>query len=304
MLVLVNGLPFFSKRIVADLNTFDSQNKYVFFNTYYSRWDQVKFLIYLPFCSAVISFNGVSDNSNSLNWVLRFKKGLVMQWHGTDVSLAVERGRSNKLNLKYINYAKHLTSAPWFAKELENVVDHVMYAPFGYVEQVGNTEVYKQIEVLTYLGQGNESFYGWEEIRSVAKEYPTLKITVIGSRGDGLEQFSNVSFLGWISEEEVINRMKQAAIFVRLTEHDGKAISVSQALSVGCEVIWSYDYDCCHQVARDSDSLINKIVELRLLVEKRGMTPNKENMAYVHQHLLKDKVMTNYVSKLNRQLYE
>ncbi|MBT4775634.1 MAG: glycosyltransferase [Crocinitomicaceae bacterium] len=304
MLVLVNGLPFFSKRIVADLNTFDSQNKYVFFNTYYSRWEQIKFLICLPFCSAVISFNGVSDNSNSLNWVLRLKKTLVMQWHGTDVSLAVGREKSNQLNRKYINHAKHLASAPWFAKELENVVSHVLYAPFGYIEQVGNTEDYHQIEVLTYLGEGNERFYGWEELRHVAKEIPALKITVIGSRGDGLEQFSNVSFLGWIAEEEVIDRMKKAAIFVRMTEHDGKAISVSQALSVGSEVIWSYAYDCCHQVARDGNSLLDKIVELSLLIEKRGMKPNKENMSFAQQHLLKDKVMTNYVSKLKRHLNE
>ena len=136
------------------------------------------------------------------------------------------------------------------------------------------------------------------------REIPALKITVIGSRGDGLEQFSNVSFLGWIAEEEVIDRMKKAAIFVRMTEHDGKAISVSQALSVGSEVIWSYAYDCCHQVARDGNSLLDKIVELSLLIEKRGMKPNKENMSFAQQHLLKDKVMTNYVSKLKRHLNE
>ena len=74
MLVLVNGLPLFSKRLVKDLNSLDKNNTYVFADTYYSLWDKIKFFTLLPFSKIVISFNGVSDNSGSLNWVLKFKK--------------------------------------------------------------------------------------------------------------------------------------------------------------------------------------------------------------------------------------
>ena len=44
MLVLVNGLPYFSKNIVADLNEFDDENTYVFCNTYESKFAKFKFI--------------------------------------------------------------------------------------------------------------------------------------------------------------------------------------------------------------------------------------------------------------------
>lgn len=48
MRILVNGLPYFSKKIVDDLNELDDENKYVFIDTYTSFWEQIKFLCYHP----------------------------------------------------------------------------------------------------------------------------------------------------------------------------------------------------------------------------------------------------------------
>jgi len=151
MLVLINGLPHFSKKIAKDLNEFDSDNKYVFYNTYESKWAQLKFIIALPFCGAVISFNGASDQSSSLDWVIKFKKKLIMQWHGTDVKLAVERKTSNTINRKYIDYAKHLASAPWFIDELKEIIPAITYSPFGYVESAGNDGKYERfVSIIVY----------------------------------------------------------------------------------------------------------------------------------------------------------
>ncbi|HOV11236.1 MAG TPA: hypothetical protein PLL90_05695, partial [Bacteroidales bacterium] len=105
MNIILTGLPLFARRLCEELSSFDQNNKYYFYNTYYSRKDRVRFLLRLPFADRVISLNGVSDRSGSMDWVLRFRKKLVMLWQGTDVMLAKERFETNTILLKYIRYA-------------------------------------------------------------------------------------------------------------------------------------------------------------------------------------------------------
>ena len=304
MLVLINGLPHFSKKIAKDLNEFDSDNRYVFYNTYESKWAQLKFIITLPFCGAVISFNGASDQSSSLDWVLKFKIKLIMQWHGTDVKLAVERNELGTINRKYINYATHLASAPWFIDELKEVVSEITYCPFGYVESIGNEENYKKISVLTYIAENRESFYGWDEIYEASKLLPNIQFTIIGSKGEGFPSSKNITFKGWVEETELAHLMEEHPIFVRLTEHDGKAITVSQALAKGCEVIWTYPYNCCVLINKNGLELKNSIEALSKQIEDRNYKPNKENIEFAKMSLLRNNVLSIYSSKLTKLLKE
>lgn len=302
MLVIVNGLPYFSEKIVADLNEYDRDNKYIFFNTYYSKWAQLKFLLTLPFCGAVLSFNGVSDNSNSLNWVLRFKKKLIMQWHGSDVELAIQRHKTNTINRNYIDNASHLVSAPWFSNELKGIIDQVSYAPFGYVTEFGNKQKYGEISILTYIPKGREEYYGWREVEELAESLPEFNITVCGTTGENLKQHNNIQFLGWVSEKELLNLMKKHSIFIRLTEHDGKAITVSQALSVGCEVIWTQPFEHCHFIKKNASDLILSVHKSIEIISKRGYLPNEESILYAKKELMKDAVMANYLRILKDKL--
>lgn len=74
MRVLINGLPLFAKRLADELQKYDHKSSYIFLDTYNSKWAQLLFFIYLPFSDCVISMNGVTDNSGSLNLVLKWKK--------------------------------------------------------------------------------------------------------------------------------------------------------------------------------------------------------------------------------------
>ena len=91
MKFLFNGLSLFGRKLVKDLAAFDSRHSYHFYDTYTSRLDQLKFICALPFADAVVSINGVSDPSGSLNAVLAMKKKLILHWQGTDVMLAMQR---------------------------------------------------------------------------------------------------------------------------------------------------------------------------------------------------------------------
>jgi len=302
MLILINGLPHFSRIMADDLNEFDAANKYVFLNTYESKWSQILFLLLLPFCGAVISFNGVTDKSKSLDWVLRFKKKLIMQWQGTDVSIASIRQKNGKINRKYIDYSTHFISSSWFKDELIGVCDTSVYAPFSYVKEVGNDSNYKNVSIFSYIAKGREEFYGWKELIETATVHPELNIRIAGTDGEGLIFPKNVTCLGWISETDFQKELKKNAIFVRLTEHDGKSLSVAQALARGCEVIWTYEFDCCHTIQKETNSLNEKIDELVERIKNRNLLPNYENIEFTENNLQRKPVMSNYCSTLKKYI--
>ena len=298
MLVLVNGLPLFSKRLVKDLNSLDKKNTYVFIDTYYSSWQKIRFLFLLPFCKVVISFNGVSDNSGSLNWVLRLKKKMIMQWQGTDVLLAVERFENGTIQKKYIENSTHFTDAPWLKDELKDIVSSVRILNFKHLEFQQNSQPYKEISVLSYMGQGRENFYGFQQFKSAAEKFPTIHFNIIGSNGKGLESLPNITFHGWVSEVEVKKRMIETPIFVRLVDHDGNSISVLEALGNGCEVIWSYPNEKCF-LAKTGDELAQSISEISELITSRNNIPNEANYLFVKEKYRKDIVIGNYIKEIN-----
>ena len=298
MLVLVNGLPLFSKRLVKDLNSLDKKNTYVFADTYYSSWQKIRFLFLLPFCRVVISFNGVSDNSGSLNWVLRLKKKMIMQWQGTDVLLAVERFENGTIQKKYIENCTHFTDAPWLKDELKDIVSSVRILNFKHLEFQQNSQPYKEISVLSYMGQGRENFYGFQQFKSAAEKFPTIRFHIIGSNGKGLESLPNITFHGWVSEVEVKKRMIETPIFVRLVDHDGNSISVIEALGNGCEVIWSYPNEKCF-LAKTGDELAQSISEISELINSRNNIPNEGNFLFVKEKYRKDIVIGNYIKEIN-----
>ncbi len=298
MLVLVNGLPLFSKRLVKDLNSLDKKNTYVFADTYYSSWQKIRFLFLLPFCRVVISFNGVSDNSGSLNWVLRLKKKMMMQWQGTDVLLALERFENGTIQKKYIENSTHFTDAPWLKDELKDIVSSVRILNFKHLEFQQNSQPYKEISVLSYMGQGRENFYGFQQFKSAAEKFPTIRFHIIGSNGKGLESLPNITFHGWVSEGEVKKMMIETPIFVRLVDHDGNSISVVEALGNGCEVIWSYPNEKCF-LAKTGDELAQSISEISELITSRNNFPNEENYLFVKEKYRKDIVIGNYIKEIN-----
>jgi hypothetical protein len=298
MLVLVNGLPLFSKRLVKDLNSLDKKNTYFFADTYYSSWQKIRFLLLLPFCKIVISFNGVSDQSGSLNWVLRFKKKMMMQWQGTDVLLAVERFKMGSIQKKYIDNAIHFTDAPWLKDELKEIAPNIRILNFKHLEFQQNSTQYKNQSVLSYMGKGRENFYGFQAFKYAAEKFPTVAFHIIGSDGKGLESLPNITFHGWVSEDQVKRMMIETPIFVRLVEHDGNSISVIEALGNGCEVIWSYPNENCF-LAKTGNELAQVLKDVMLLVENRNNLPNEENYLFVKENYQKEYVIGNYIKEIN-----
>ena len=180
MRVLINGLPLFAKRLADELQKYDAKSSYIFLDTYNSKWAQLLFFIYLPFSDCVISMNGVTDNSGSLNLVLKWKKKLILQWMGTDILLAMERFKNSTIDRKYIDSATNFVDAPWMMEELKSANINTENLHFKFVEMNTIIEKYSSISVMSYVAQNRQDFYGMDEIIQLAIVFPEIEFSLYG----------------------------------------------------------------------------------------------------------------------------
>jgi len=297
MRVLINGLPLFAKRLASELQKYDSNSSYVFLDTYNSRWAQLLFYLYLPFSDVVISMNGVTDKSGSLDLVLKRRKKLILQWMGTDVLLAMERFENGNIERKYIDYATNFVDSQWLLAEVRSLNIPVNYLCFKSVKAEENTTKYENISVVSYVAESRQGFYGMEKIATLALEFPAIDFHLYGLTKVEFPITSNVHLHGWVKPEVFAERLKTTPIFLRLTEHDGFSVSVIEALANGCEVIMSLPFDLTYLASNTSDA-IEGMKQLISKIEARGMIPNKELIEAVKVYFEPEIIAKNYIQKL------
>jgi hypothetical protein len=299
MKILFTGLPYFGKRLVAELNEIDPKNKYVFCDTYYSKKDQLRFLWHLLSAKKVVSFNGASSESGSLNWVLRMKKELIMQWHGSDVLTAQQNIISGNFTRKYIDASRSFTDAPWLLDELLRLKIDANILHFKSVELKNKSAPFLSKDVLTYLSKGKELFYGYKSIVKLATEFKDTTFHVVGTDGLNLNAPHNIKFYGWVDQIRLEELMDLAPIYLRFCEHDGYSLSVLQALANGNYVIYNNAMPFVNFAATE-DSLkleLNKIQ--KSLTVTNGQRNNQANSFLLEFHQAKI-VLENYSKVLTQ----
>jgi len=298
MRILINGLPHFAKKLADDLNEFDAKNTYIFIDTYNSAKEKLKFLLLLPFSKKVISFNGVTDASGSLDWVLKFRKKLIMQWMGTDVLLAVERSKSSSIIKKYTDYAIHFADFDLLINELKSVNINASYLDFKYTFPKARLEKYERINVLTYVLQDKQAFYGMEKVCLLAKRFPELTFNVLGVTKSDYETTANINLLGWRDTSEVDQLTQESAIFLRFTEHDGCSLSVIQALGYGAEVLWTFPFPFVHE-AKTKEEIFSQFEIILNKINTRNLIPNQEASDYIKAKYNRPGIIKNYLKTIH-----
>lgn len=240
MRVIISGLPFFGKNLSQKLSTAYPESSFVFLNTYYSKWDQLRFLLFVPFADLVISMNGVTDKSGSLNWVLFWKKKLLMQWQGTDSLLAMERYKNGSIIRKYIDSATHFVDSDWLEEELQSIEITPIRQTFKCIQPIDRVEHYNEIQAMSYIAENRKEFYGYNYLIFLAEHFPNITFSVCGMEKPNQGEPTNIRFLGWINREVFIQELREHPIFLRLTEHDGYPVSVIEALSSGAEILMTW----------------------------------------------------------------
>lgn len=301
MRVIINGLPLFSDRLAKDLSKIEPEASFVFFDTYSSRLDQLKYLLHVPFADVVISMNGVTDDSGSLNWAMKWKKKLVLQWMGTDALLAIARQKNGTILRKYIDYGVNFTDSSWLKREVESIGVEAREVGFKYAKSVQLTQKYKQISMVTYVSGARRDFYGFERIKLLANAFPEVPIHVYGMDDPKEQGIENMIFYGWTPEKEFQDALKNSPIFIRLTEHDGFSVSVIEALERGCEVFWTFPFENTFQIFSD-DAFHQQMREVIESIKGREMQPNNDKRQFILDRLDKKKVLENYVAALKKYL--
>ena len=297
MRILINGLPLFAKRLAEELRKFDSDSTYVFLDTYNSKWAQLKFFLLIPFSDCVISMNGVTDNSGSLNLILKWKKKLILQWQGTDALLAMQRYENKTIDRKYIDYGHNFVDSEWLMDEVKSIDVKPVYQHFKSIVVEPNNYDYTKISVMSYVAENRQAFYGMQKISEIAAVFPGIDFHLYGLTKSEFSTTSNVYLHGWVKPEEFEKHLRKTPIFLRLTEHDGFSVSVIEALGAGCEVIMSLPFELTY-LARNSAEAIEGMYKLIQKVENRGMKPNNEMMELVKTRYNPETLATNYIQKI------
>jgi len=302
MRVLLCGLELFGNRLAKQLNQHFPDSKFYYCNTYYSTIGKIQFLVLLPFVDMVISLNGVTDYSKSMNWVFKFKKKLLFVWQGTDALLALQRNKNGTICRKYIDNAYHFVDSPWLESEVKSLRLHpkrVMFKPI-----LVNTPMLKHetITVTTYISQTRKEFYGYNRVVELARAFPDYTFNVFGMHSVSKSYPLNINFWGWSSHEAFLSQLKKTSIFLRLVEHDGLSVSLLEALSYGCEVLSTMPFECCHHTLNSKSDIktFSRVVEM---IRNRQYATNTNNIEWVRKNLEPNFVLHTFYNELKLILH-
>lgn len=299
--VLFIGLPLFAQRVANDLTHFDPLSTYRNYDTYFSRRDKLRFVSDLRKADLVFSMNGSALPSGAFSRVIRKGIPLVMHWVGTDVTTTVAAKNDGTFEHRQIEYAHHTTEAPWLKEELALVgieAKILRHAQQDIAEK--RAPFTGKFEVLSYFGKNREEFYGWKRVKALAEAMPDIRFNIVGSELQNEEVPPNVAVHGWVDNmQELINR---CTLTLRLTDHDGFANTVLEALANGRYVLFTYQTPG----VKKSEGFENDRIWIQGLADEhqRGeLKFNEEGMSFIRENFEPHLVMTKmkeYISSVIR----
>lgn len=185
-----------------------------------------------------------------------------------------------------IRLAQAVTAnAPWLVDELAALGIRARLLLAAYVRKPEQVHpLPPRPTVLTYIAEGREAFYGLPTVLELARKRLDAEFHVVGTRGKNAGNTpGNVVFHGWV--QELAPYLRRCTVFLRLTEHDGLARSVLEALSECRHVIWTYEHPYC-RTARTAEECA---VCLGELLDRPAL--NEDGGKYVWEQYAKDKVV-------------
>lgn len=97
--------------------------------------------------------------------------------------------------------------------------------------------------VLAYLPNDRYEFYGYSYIEKLVIKYPDTEFVVIADKEHRLANYKNVTSLGWVDDMAPV--WDKVGLLIRITEHDGFARSIVEAMAQNKYVIHNRQYDGC-----------------------------------------------------------
>lgn len=284
MRVLVVGLPLFAERLQNDISEFDKENTYIYLNTYYNTLDRIKAFFLIPFVDVVISINGTVTKSKVFDLALLFKKKIIFNWVGTDVSLAAKNVKIGTHIQKYIDYPTHLCEVSWIQEELKSIGIDAKVQNFACFDKevTPNFDKTKRLNVLTYIADSRPDFYGIDAVLKLAKSFPNIDFHVVGTKAEKYFPLPN-NFIahGWVSDMN--SYFDKAHVCLRHTDHDGLSNFILEGLARGKQIVYNNDFPNCAYVKNESE-LFSTFVSLSTKFNDDKLKLNQDGIEYVQEN--------------------
>jgi len=293
MNIAIIGNNYFGPKLAKQLSEFDKNNSYKFYDTNAKIIDKIKFALNLPFIDIVYSVSGTISGGGALKLALKFNKKIVQHFIGSDVLMAQEDFKANKINKKLIKSSKYLCEVKWIQDELKEIEIDSKIVPIMTYDNFSNPKEIENFSVLTYLGKNKEEYYGINDFIQLANDFKEIEFKIAGIKNyKNLPK--NIKCLGWV---DLKKELQDSAIYIRNAKHDGLAFSVIEALAEGRYVAMNYKFPFC--------DYFKNYNELRNIIQKRwnefknnSLDVNYKAIEYVKQEFNSEKVL----SKLKEEL--
>lgn len=218
---------------------------------------------------------------------------IVRKWSGSDIYLTLTDSAIKKstqyfdklvtLNLtsEHIGIIDELMSIGLTAQLTDQIVNDLPQSISAKLNKA----------VLAYLPDNRYEFYGYSYIESLIQKYPETEFIIVADRKHALADYKNVTSLGWVDDMEPV--WDKVGLLIRITEHDGFARSILEALARNKYVIHNRQYEGCWYA--DNLQSIEKHLEIFL----RGNSINNSAKKII-ENLSSDKPVKNLFDILSK----
>lgn len=205
---------------------------------------------------------GATDDWKLTVFLLLFSRAkIVIHWIGTDVLYHTEKVKV-RLLFRFINLfpnrVVHLAVAQHLISELAKSRLKARLLPIvpSNFDSL-KTGAVKKKQIVTYIPESRQDFYGASFIASLARILPNdYIIIVIGSKKlNNFEMRSNIKHLGFLPYDELIDTLSESEILLRVTEHDGLPKMIIEAWMLQTIVLFNHPLEGAIPVKAPEDVL-------------------------------------------------
>ncbi len=299
--VVVIGLPLFAKRVAKELASFDRKNSYTALDTYYKKADKAKYYLKVRNADIIYSINGTLTKSGAIDLALKLNKKVILHWVGTDVTKAIEAYNQDNYVKEYIDGCTHWCEVDWIKEELKEIdinADIVNFASFEV--KAPPLPFQSEFEVLSYIPQNRSEFYGLNEIKKLAKDFPNIVFNIMGSKYE-FDDIPNLHFLGWVKNGPEI--VEKSTVCIRFTEHDGLSNFVLEALAKGKYVLYNNSFQGVYYCP-DYNALNKRVKMLHEQFLKSELPVNLTGHEHIKAEFNRDYILNGLIERFDSLVNE
>jgi glycosyltransferase involved in cell wall biosynthesis len=211
----------------------------------------------------------------ALAWLLRKPSVLIVGGFDTanmpDIGYGHQRGGLRRWASRFLmrRATRLVTNSNYSLEEIERntpiprervtVLHHGVPDPFGELPQRERERLALTVGAIdrTTLDQK-----GQRPFVEAATHLPDVRFVFVGKwEEDAIDELrrvaaDNVTFTGWLSEEQLLDRYRQAAAYVQASRHEGFGLAVAEAMLAGCIPV-VMDVTAMPEVVGDTGVLIS-----------------------------------------------